>query len=231
MPHTHVAAPLIQEPGLGFFVVKIFVAEMADGGGESTHAAAKRSWSIYRRKNWEASGHGASFSDDEAATGRFRVSGTFGGCREDAMSRVSESAASGWSWALLFARWVLGLTFFMAGWWKTFELGPLGHARRFFIDGYSDSWIPLWLLWAVGVAIPVVELVAGALVCLGWRRREALVALGGILVVVTYGHLLAEPLYSLQAHIFVRLTLLLFVLAAPAAWDRWSVDEWWRQRG
>lgn len=23
---------------------------------------------------------------------------------------------------------LLGLIFFMAGWWKTFELGPLGHA-------------------------------------------------------------------------------------------------------
>ena len=29
------------------------------------------------------------------------------------------------SWALLFARLVLGLIFFMAGLWKTFQLGPL----------------------------------------------------------------------------------------------------------
>lgn len=145
---------------------------------------------------------------------------------EQARRREHGQGGDGWSWALLFARWVLGLTFFMAGWWKTFELGPVGHARRYFLDGFSDSWIPLWLLWALGVAIPVVELVAGGLVCLGWRRREALVALGVILVVVTYGHLLAEPLYSLQSHIFIRLALLLFVLAGPAERDRWSVDRW-----
>jgi hypothetical protein len=35
----------------------------------------------------------------------------------------------GWSWAVFFVRWVLGLIFFMAGWWKTFELGPVGHAQ------------------------------------------------------------------------------------------------------
>lgn len=136
----------------------------------------------------------------------------------------------GWTWALFFARWVLGLTFFMAGWWKVFTLGPVGHAERYFISGYSDSWIPLWLLWAVGVTIPVVELIAGGLVCLGFRLRESLVALGVILVIVTYGHLLAEPLYSLKDHIFIRLALLLFVLAAPAEHDLLSADAWLRRR-
>lgn len=132
----------------------------------------------------------------------------------------------GWRWALLFARWVLGLTFLMAGWWKVFHLGSTEHARRFFVEGYAESWLPLWSLWAVGVAVPVVELAAGALVCLGLRLRESLIALGVILVVVTYGHLLAEPLYSLKDHIFVRLALLLFVLAAPHDRDRLSLDAW-----
>jgi uncharacterized membrane protein YphA (DoxX/SURF4 family) len=36
------------------------------------------------------------------------------------------------SWALLFARLVLGLIFFMAGLWKTVELGPFEHARKYF---------------------------------------------------------------------------------------------------
>ncbi|HEX4961874.1 MAG TPA: hypothetical protein VF173_13610 [Thermoanaerobaculia bacterium] len=37
-----------------------------------------------------------------------------------------------------------GLIFFMAGWWKTFDLGPLGHARRYFTEPFADSRIPLW---------------------------------------------------------------------------------------
>lgn len=138
----------------------------------------------------------------------------------------------GWSWALLFARWVLGLTFFMAGWWKCFGLGPMDHARSYFLDGFQETWIPVFLLWVLGVTIPVLELVAGGLVCLGFRLRESLVVLGGILVIVTYGHLLLEPLYSLQGHIFIRLALLLFVLVGPRQRDVLSVDGWLgRRRG
>src|SRR5947199_10732414 len=76
-------------------------------------------------------------------------------------------------WALLFARLVLGLIFFMAGAWKVFQLGPLEHARKYFLP-YADTFLPVWSLWLVGVAVPLVELVAGALVILGLRTREAL---------------------------------------------------------
>jgi len=135
----------------------------------------------------------------------------------------------GWSWALFFVRWVLGLIFFMAGWWKTFDLGPLGHARKFFLP-FAETWIPVWLLWAVGVTIPIVELVAGGLMCLGLKVRAAGIALGCILIVVTYGHLLAEPLFDATHHIFPRLVLLTFVLAAPEGRDLLSVDAWRRRR-
>src|SRR5262245_30541466 len=94
------------------------------------------------------------------------------------------------AWAILFARAILGLIFFMAGFWKVFELGPLQHAHRYFIDPYAQSFLPYWSLWSTGVTVPVVELVAGALLLVGWRVREALWGLGGVLVVVTFGHLL-----------------------------------------
>src|SRR6266436_1176958 len=99
------------------------------------------------------------------------------------------------SWALLFARLVLGLIFFMAGVWKVFSLGPLEHARKYFLP-FADTFLPVWSLWAVGVVIPLVELLAGALVIVGLRTREALVALGFVIAVVTFGHLLHEPLYE-----------------------------------
>jgi hypothetical protein len=78
---------------------------------------------------------------------------------------------------LLTARVILGLIFGMAGYWKTFELTPVGHARKLFIGPYADTWIPMWMLWATGTVIPVVELVAGWLLVAGWRVREALIAL------------------------------------------------------
>ena len=126
--------------------------------------------------------------------------------------------------ALLFARLTLGLIFFMAGFWKTFQLGPAGHVRRYFLP-FQDTFLPTWSLWAVGYAIPFVELVAGLLVIAGYQTRPALIALGIVLVVVTFGHLLHEPLYALHEHVIPRLALVLFVLLAPAEWDRFSIDR------
>ena len=149
-----------------------------------------------------------------------------------AMSAESGSAGAGRSdraWAILFARLVLGFIFFMAGVYKVFELGPLGHARKWFLP-FSDTFLPVWSLWAVGVVIPFVELIAGALLLVGWRIREALLGLGAVLVIVTFGHLLHEPLYPFHEHVIPRLALLVFVLVMPRDEDRWSVDGWLRRR-
>jgi uncharacterized membrane protein YphA (DoxX/SURF4 family) len=127
------------------------------------------------------------------------------------------------AWALLFARLVLGLIFFMAGFWKTFELGPLEHARKYFLP-FADTFLPVWSLWAVGATIPIVELVAGALLLIGLRVREALQALGGVLVIVTFGHLLRDPLFNFSGHVIPRLALLLFLLWCPRELDRFSLD-------
>lgn len=127
------------------------------------------------------------------------------------------------AWALLFARGVLGLIFLMAGIFKVFQMGPIEHARMLFLP-YQDTFLPVWSLWATGVAIPVVELVAGGLVLVGWRTREALIALGFVLVVVTFGHLLKSPLHPFHEHVIPRLALLLFVLVLSGEADRFSID-------
>jgi len=128
------------------------------------------------------------------------------------------------AWAVLFARLVLGLIFFMAGVWKVFQLGPLNHARKWFLP-YADTFLPVWSLWATGVTIPFVELIAGAMVIIGLRVREALIALGFVLAIVTFGHLLKEPLYEFHTHVIPRLALLLFVFMIPRADDRFSLDR------
>ena len=72
----------------------------------------------------------------------------------------------------------------------------------------------------MGVVIPFVELITGTLVILGLRVREALVALGFVLAVVTFGHLLNEPLYEFHTHVIPRLALLLFIFLLPRRDDR-----------
>src|SRR5205809_6694164 len=102
-------------------------------------------------------------------------------------------------WAILFARLVLGLIFFMAGAWKVFQLGPLEHARKYFLP-FADTFLPVWSLWLVGVTISFVELLGGALLLIGFRVREDLIVLGGVLVIVTFGHLLRVPLFIFSGH-------------------------------
>ena len=133
---------------------------------------------------------------------------------------------TGRGWARFFCRVMLGTIFFMAGWYKCFEMTPLGHAENYFTGPYADTWIPHILLLLTGVTIPVVELVAGALLILGWRTRDALVAVGLILLVVTYGHHLKDALFSITGHIFPRTALMVATLLLPSKDDVLSVDYW-----
>jgi thiosulfate dehydrogenase (quinone) large subunit len=129
------------------------------------------------------------------------------------------------AWAIFFARTILGWIFFMAGVWKVFQLGPIEHARRLFIEPYAGTFLPAWSLWATGTVVPFVELVAGGLVLIGLWTRAGLLALGGVLVLVTFGHLVKEPLYSFTGHVIPRTALLLFVLMLPREADWFSVDH------
>ena len=128
------------------------------------------------------------------------------------------------AWAILIVRWVSGVIWLMAGWWKCFELGPGEHARVMFVERFAESWMPEWLLQATGTAVPVIELVAGAMLILGFRTRLALIALGGVLVLVTYGHTLENPLFDISGHIFTRGVMVVFLLMMPSADDRLSLD-------
>jgi uncharacterized membrane protein YphA (DoxX/SURF4 family) len=133
------------------------------------------------------------------------------------------------AWALAVARVVLGLIFGMAGWYKTFVQTPTGHYEQYFAPFAETTWLPVWALWITGVTIPIVEFAAGWLVVVGFRMREAIVALGAVLIVATYGHLLENHLYVFTSHVIPRLGLLLVVVFL-AADDRFSVDAWLRSR-
>jgi uncharacterized membrane protein YphA (DoxX/SURF4 family) len=139
------------------------------------------------------------------------------------------SPHAGRALAVLLARLVLGLIFGMAGVYKVFVQGPLVHAAKWFLPYAQSSFLPAWSLWATGVMIPFVELACGAMVFLGVRVRPALVGLGAVLVIVTFGHLLDQPLYAFHEHVIPRLALTLFVLCMGDV-DPYSFDAWWAAR-
>ena len=132
-------------------------------------------------------------------------------------------------WAAFVARVILGLIFFAAGFWKVFLLGAVEHARDLFVVPYAVSFLPEWSLWIAGTTIPFVELLCGAFMVFGWQRYRAAIGLGGVLVLVTFGHLVAEPLYAFNTHVIPRVVLLVLVMAMFED-DSLSVDAWLAQR-
>lgn len=125
---------------------------------------------------------------------------------------------------MFFARAALGTMFLMTGVYRVFDLGAVEHARRFFVGPYAETFLPAWSLWVVGTTIPFVELFAGALMLVGFRVKEAAVGIGGVLLIVIFGHMLVEPFFAFDGHVLPRLLLLLVVLLGPRKHDWLSVD-------
>jgi uncharacterized membrane protein YphA (DoxX/SURF4 family) len=126
--------------------------------------------------------------------------------------------------AIFTVRALLGLVFLTAGLNKVFLLGPLEHARLYFVEPFTATFLPVWGLWASGTVIPILELAAGALVLVGLWRLPALLVLGGILVFVMFGHLVAVPMFVATAAVLPRAGLLIALLLVPAAADRYSIE-------
>jgi putative oxidoreductase len=149
------------------------------------------------------------------------------------MSQSPEGMSSQdvWSraWGVAVARVVLGILFGMRGWDKVFNMTPAVHATKFFTGPYADSWIPQWLLWVTGVTIPFIELISGWLLVFGLFTRSALVGAGLVLMTVTYGHMLANPLFN-DVFIFTRTAMLVVVAMVPRSFDRLSIDYWLSRR-
>lgn len=130
--------------------------------------------------------------------------------------------------AAVLSRMMVGLSFAYAGWWKVFELGAIQHLNRYFLEdeAIASSWIPDWVLWALGTTIPFFELAAGVLIFTGLFTRWAMAGCGALLLVTTYGHLLQNPLFDINGHTFTRLILIIIWFALPAGVDKLSLDGW-----
>lgn len=129
--------------------------------------------------------------------------------------------------AVLTIRLVLGLIFLLQGYGKVFKFGVDNVYKNFFREKYVDL-LPDFLLQATAYYTSYIELIGGFLLVIGLFRDYALYALASVLVIVSFGHGLAEPIWDLS-HVVYRLILLVALLLLPKAWDRFSVSSFFKK--
>ena len=124
--------------------------------------------------------------------------------------------------AILTIRLLLGFIFFFQGFGKVFKFGLENVYKNFFLSGYSDL-LPDSLLFFTAYYTSLAELIAGLMLIIGFKRDYALYVLASVLVIVTIGHGLKEPIWDLS-NVMYRAILLLSLLLLPKKLDIYSTD-------
>lgn len=125
--------------------------------------------------------------------------------------------------AVLILRLVLGFIFLMQGYGKVFSMGVGNVYQADFFLGTYEGILPKFLIKATAYFTSYAELIGGLLLVVGWKRDMALYLLGTVLIVVTFGHGLATPIWDLS-HVLFRLIPLVALLLLPLEWDRFTLD-------
>ena len=125
--------------------------------------------------------------------------------------------------ATLFIRLLLGFIFLMQGFGKVFTWGVEKVYQMSFFYGTFKNLLPDFLIHTTAYYTSYVELIGGFLLVIGLKRDYALYALASVLVIVSFGHGLAEPIWDLS-HLMPRAILLIALLILPKEWDKFSLD-------
>lgn len=129
--------------------------------------------------------------------------------------------------ATLTIRLLLGFIFLMQGYGKVFNIGVENVYNGFFKETYNPL-LPDLLVYGTAYYTSYVELLGGLLLVIGLKRDYALYALASVLVIVTFGHGLAEPIWDLS-HVMYRAMLLITLLLLPKTWDQFSIDHFMKK--
>lgn len=124
--------------------------------------------------------------------------------------------------AVLTMRLLLGFIFFFQGFGKVFKFGLDAVYKNFFLKSYGEL-LPDFLLLFTAYYTSIIELIGGLLLIIGFKRDYTLYALASVLVIVTFGHGLKDPIWDLS-NVMYRAMLLVALLLLPKDLDKYSVD-------
>jgi len=127
-------------------------------------------------------------------------------------------------WVVLFLRVALGMIFFSMGFTKVFIIGIVPYAETNFVEAYAGTWLPVPLLWIAGIIDPIVLLVGGILLILGLFTRWTCIGCGLLMMMIFFGHLVADPFTDFTSHPLPYLAMILFILYLEPKGNRISID-------
>ncbi len=131
--------------------------------------------------------------------------------------------------AVLTMRLILGFIFFWQGHGKVFKFGIDNVYNNFFKKTYQEL-LPDFIVLATAYFTTFAELICGFMLVIGLGRDWALYILAAVLIVVTFGHGMAEPIWD-TSHVLVRALFLIPLLLLPKEWDVFSLDHLIFRRG
>ncbi len=122
---------------------------------------------------------------------------------------------------LFFTRCLLGLIFLMQGYGKVFTYGVNNVYEQFFIS-YTETF-PIFLVQFTAYFTSYTELIGGLFLVFGLFRNYTYYGLALVILIVSFGHGLAQPIWDLQ-HVFFRSALLIILFLTPQENDKWALD-------
>ncbi|MBL4888131.1 MAG: DoxX family protein [Flavobacteriaceae bacterium] len=128
------------------------------------------------------------------------------------------------SLGILTTRLIIGFVFLMQGIGKVFTWGVENmYKMDFFYEKYKEL-LPDFVIHFTAYYTSYIELIAGALLVIGFKRDYALYGLASVLIIVTFGHGLTSPVWILSDVIYRAIPIVVLLLL-PREWDVYTLDN------
>lgn len=135
--------------------------------------------------------------------------------------RKFDKIIAGRSMGLALIRWGLGLRLLVSGAGKIGDLS--GFVNGYLLPSFAETILPGWLVAPYGYALPVVELLLGIILILGFFRISALLVSGLTFLSLAFGQMLLQQHATvLDILLYLFLTAVLLFLGEH---DRWVLHK------
>lgn len=131
-------------------------------------------------------------------------------------------------WIILILRVFIGCLFLFQGLNTIINTGVIEFARKFYAERYQDTFIPQFMLWSMGLLNPLMELVGGLFLIIGFKTKWASYTLCFFLISITFGHMIDDPFETtgdISSYGLNNLFFVLLILYLQEKYNKWSIDN------